>query len=130
ELLHTHGKPVKVTPNVLPHPDQLRPGDEVNAGPPSSWEATQGFYVRCGGRYLSCSGWLGLSGLESTEDTALARVLVEVPLEERHRWGLDSEGSQLRVPDDLRARMRDLAVLARNRSELVLTHPWRNRSSE
>jgi RNA polymerase sigma factor (sigma-70 family) len=120
ELLYTDGPPVLVTPHVLPHPELLRPGDEDATGPPETWEATQGFYVRSEGRFVSCSGWLGLPGLESRATTSLARVLVEIPSEERDAWGLGG-GCRVSVPEGFRSRLTDLAVLARHRSELVMT---------
>lgn len=111
---------VVVSPRVLPHPDALRAGDTDSVGDPADWQATQGFYVRCGGRYLSCGGWLELGELGMAADTALARVLVEVPPEQLDAWGSDRPGAHIVPPESLRSRLAALAQIARGKSELVM----------
>ncbi|MEV8441894.1 RNA polymerase sigma factor RpoD/SigA [Actinosynnema sp. NPDC051121] len=120
ERVAAEGFSVLASPRVLPHPDALRAGDMASAGNPSDWRASQGFYVRCDGRYLSRGGWLGLDGLDMAEDTALARVLVEVPLEQRATWGEDHPGASVAPPEPLRPRLAALARIARGKSELVI----------
>ncbi|MCX2729418.1 RNA polymerase sigma factor RpoD/SigA [Saccharopolyspora sp. NFXS83] len=113
------GHSVLVNPRVLPHPDVLRDGDEAAVGPPHTWQEMQGFYVRCEGRYVSCSGWLGLDGLASDADTSLARIVVDITSAEAAGWRLDS-GRPITPPAPLRPRLTALAMLTRRRSALVL----------
>ncbi|MFE2754295.1 RNA polymerase sigma factor RpoD/SigA [Actinosynnema sp. NPDC059335] len=120
ERLATEGFSVVASPRVLPHPDLLRAGDVDSVGDPVDWRASQGFYVRCDGRYLSRGGWLGLDGLDMAESTALARVLVEVPLTQRSAWGEDHPGAAVVAPEPLRPRLAALARIARGKSELVI----------
>jgi RNA polymerase sigma factor (sigma-70 family) len=120
ERVAAEGFSVVVSPRVLPHPDALRAGDVASVGDPVDWQATQGFYVRCGGRYLSCGGWLGLDDLDMAAGTALARVLVEVPPEQRAAWGEDHPGASVTAPEPLRPRLAALARIARGKSELVI----------
>ncbi|QFU89518.1 RNA polymerase sigma factor RpoD/SigA [Amycolatopsis sp. YIM 10] len=114
------GYSVVASPRVLPHPDLLRAGDVDSIGNPADWRASQGFYVRCDGRYLSRGGWLGLDGLDIAESAALARVLVEVPLAQRSAWGEDHPGAAVVAPEPLRPRLAALARIARGKSELVI----------
>ncbi|MEV6228081.1 RNA polymerase sigma factor RpoD/SigA [Saccharopolyspora shandongensis] len=114
------GHSALVNPRVLPHPDALRDGDEAAVGPPQTWRAMQGFYVRCEGRYVSCSGWLGLDGLASEADTSLARIVVDITPAEAAAWRLGS-GQPITPPAPLRPRLTALATLTRRRSALVLT---------
>lgn len=120
ERVTAAGFSVVASPRVLPHPDLLRAGDVDSVGDPLDWRASQGFYVRCDGRYLSRGGWLGLDGLDMAESTALARVLVEVPLEQRAAWGEDHPGAAVVAPEPLRPRLAALARIARGKSELVM----------
>lgn len=120
EHVAADGLSALVSPRVLPHPDALRAGDTASVGDPADWRATQGFYVRCGGRYLSCGGWLGLGNLDMAVDTALARVLVEVPPEQLDAWGKDRPGGHIVPPEPLRLRLAALARIARGKSELVI----------
>lgn len=120
ERVAAAGFSVVVSPRVLPHPDALRGADVASVGDPADWRATQGFYVRCDGRYLSRGGWLGLDGLDMATGTALARVLVEVPIEQRAAWGEDHPGAAVVAPEPLRVRLTALARIARGKSELVI----------
>ncbi|WP_156077562.1 sigma-70 family RNA polymerase sigma factor [Saccharothrix sp. NRRL B-16314] len=120
ERVAAEGFTVVASPRVLPHPDALRTTDVASVGNPADWRASQGFYVRCDGRYLSRGGWLGLDDLDMADDTALARVLVEVPLEQRAAWGEDHPGALVTPPDPLRPRLTALARIARGKSELVI----------
>ncbi|MBB5958458.1 RNA polymerase sigma factor (sigma-70 family) [Saccharothrix tamanrassetensis] len=120
ERVTAAGLSVVASPRVLPHPDALRAGDTASVGDPADWQMSQGFYVRCDGRYLSRGGWLGIDGLEMTEDTALARVLVEVPSEQRAAWGGEHPGATVVPPEPLRSRLAALARIARGKSELVI----------
>ncbi|SDF43935.1 RNA polymerase sigma factor, sigma-70 family [Lentzea fradiae] len=120
ERVTAAGFSVVASPRVLPHPDHLRAGDTDVVGDPADWPATQGFYVRCDGRYLSCGGWLGLDGLDMAETTALARVHVEIPSGQRSAWGEDHAGAAVVPPEPLRPRLAALARIARGKSELVI----------
>jgi RNA polymerase primary sigma factor len=120
ERITSSGHSALVNPRVLPHPSRLLSGDRYSAGDPTEWEDTQGFYVRCDQRYLSCGGWLGLAGLEATAGTALARIAVDIDPAERRAWGLSEPGRPATPPESLRYRLAALAELARRRSEQVL----------
>ncbi|MEU0237137.1 sigma-70 family RNA polymerase sigma factor [Nocardiopsis sp. NPDC006198] len=122
EVLYSDRNAVRVTPFVLPHPDHVRPEDEYGTGPPESWEASQGFYVLCEGRYLSCSGWLDDPDLTSTSATSLARILVEIQPGDREAWGASGAQGLVSPPSHLRSRLSDLAGLARERSALVFAN--------
>ncbi|WP_329793546.1 RNA polymerase sigma factor RpoD/SigA [Lentzea sp. DG1S-22] len=120
ERVTAAGLSVVASPRVLPHPDALRAGDTAAAGDPADWRMSQGFYVRCDGQYLSRGGWLGLHDLDMAEGTALARVLVEVPPEQRTAWGGDHPGASVVPPEPLQPRLAALARIARGKSELVI----------
>jgi RNA polymerase primary sigma factor len=120
ERITAGGHSALVNPRVLPHPTRLLSGDRYSAGDPAEWEETQGFYVRCEKRFLSCAGWLGLAGLDASAETALARVAVEIDPAEREAWGLNEPGRTAAPPESLRPRLVALASLARRRSEQVL----------
>ncbi|GAA1292236.1 RNA polymerase sigma factor RpoD/SigA [Saccharothrix xinjiangensis] len=120
ERVTAAGFSVVASPRVLPHPDLLRADDAASVGDPVDWRASQGFYVRCDGRYLSRGGWLGLDGLDMAESTALARVLVEVPLEQRAAWGEDHPGAAVVAPEPLRSRLAALGRIARGKAQLVI----------
>jgi RNA polymerase primary sigma factor len=125
EQVTAGGHSALVNPRVLPHPEKLLSGESYSAGNPATWERTQGFYIRCAKRYLSCGGWLGLAGLDATTATSLARVAVEIQPEERAAWGLTHSGQAATPPEPLRRRLTALAGLARKRSEQVLAaSPW------
>jgi len=121
EQVTAGGHSALVNPRVLPHPASLVSGDADAAGNPADWQRTQGFYVRCEQRYLSCAGWLGLPGLEAIAATSLARVAVEIQPDERDAWGLKEPGQTVMPPEPLRPRLAALAALARRRSEHALT---------
>ncbi|MEU2093544.1 sigma-70 family RNA polymerase sigma factor [Nocardia beijingensis] len=120
EHVTAEGLSILVSPRVLPHPNSLRTGDSHSVGDPSEWQSTQGFYVRCEDRYLSCGGWLGLDGLDMSTDTSLARVLVELPVDQLGAWGGSEPGAFLVPPEPLRPRLTALARMARNKSALVI----------
>ncbi|MCC3311463.1 sigma-70 family RNA polymerase sigma factor [Nocardia africana] len=120
EHVTAEGLSILVSPRVLPHPSSLRPGDAHSVGDPSEWQSTQGFYVRCEGRFLSCGGWLGIGGLDMSSDTSLARVLVELPVDQLGAWEGSEPGAYLVPPEPLRPRLTALARMARNKSALVI----------
>jgi hypothetical protein len=120
ERVAANGFSAVVSPRVLPHPEALRAGDTDSVGDPADWRATQGFYVRTGGRYLSYGGWLGLGGLDMAADTALARVLVDVPPEQLDAWGEGRPEANIVPPEPLWSRLAALARIARGKSELVM----------
>ena len=125
EQVTVGGYSAQVNPRVLPHPNKLLSGESYSAGSPATWERTQGFYVRCARRYLSCGSWLGLEGLDMTAVTSLARVAVEIQPEERAAWGLIKPGQRATPPEPLHRRLTVLAGMARRRSEQVLAaSPW------
>jgi len=125
EQVTADGYSALVNPRVLPHPGKLLSGESYSAGSPATWERTQGFYIRCARRYLSCGSWLGLEGLDTTAVTSLARVAVEIQPEERAAWGLIKPGQRVTPPEPLRRRLTVLAGMARRRSEQVLAaSPW------
>ena len=125
ERVTAGGYSALVNPRVLPHPGKLLSGESYSAGSPATWERTQGFYIRCARRYLSCGSWLGLEGLDTTPVTSLARVAVEIQPEERAAWGLNKPGQRVTPPEPLRRRLTVLAGMARRRSEQVLAaSPW------
>jgi RNA polymerase sigma factor (sigma-70 family) len=108
-----------VTPVVLPRPETLCEEEIQAVGRPESWSATQGFYVRCAGRFLTRGGWLGLDGLESTPATAMARIAVDIEPVDRSAWGADHVDGMVTPPPPIRPRLLALAMLARRRSESI-----------
>jgi RNA polymerase sigma factor (sigma-70 family) len=119
ELVSVDGHSAKVTPRVLPHPAALSASDRNSAGGVVEWSRSQGFYVLCADRFVSCGGWLELDGMQSLPGTALARVVVEIERSELAAWGLGRPGAVPTVPEPLRARLTALATIARRRSEKV-----------
>lgn len=120
EPVMVEGCSAVVNPHVLPHPRFLSPHDIRQAGDPETWRERQGLYVRCGGRYLVRGGWCGLPGFTLDTESALARIDVEIPPDQRAAWGFDSE-VPIAPPQPIRARLSALARSARTRSKVVLT---------
>jgi RNA polymerase sigma factor (sigma-70 family) len=126
ELVTGDGHSATVSPRVLPHPDALREEDSWSAGDVADWVRTQGFYVRCEGRYLSWEGWLDLEGIDCAASSALARVEVTIDPGEKDAW-FAGDADTVRPPEALRQRLVALAMLARTRSGQVLARqpvPW------
>ncbi|WP_322760039.1 sigma-70 family RNA polymerase sigma factor [Frankia sp. Cr2] len=121
ECVRHDGQSVEVTPYVIPHPDRLSGKENDDLGGLAEMRRSQGFYVRCAGHLIVTGSWLGLSGLGDAEETALARVLIEIDPTEHSSWWKEATGIA-RPPDALRARLIDLAMVARQRSTEVFRH--------
>ncbi|WP_018586388.1 RNA polymerase sigma factor RpoD/SigA [Salinispora arenicola] len=119
EILFADGHVTVVNPWVLPYPDGLSPDDVRSAGDPSRWLTTQGFYLCCDGHYLVRGGWLGLPGLDSTPETSLARVALDIEPDGILAWGINGSAPTPNPPPALRSRLIALANLARERSRRV-----------
>ncbi|WP_239310589.1 sigma-70 family RNA polymerase sigma factor [Frankia sp. Cj3] len=121
EYLRHDGHRVEVTPYVIPHPDRLSVEESSDLGDLVEMQRRQGFYVRCDGRLIATGGWFGLPGLGADKETALSRVLIEIDSAERPAWQDEATGTT-QLPESLRARLRDLAMAARQRSTEVFRY--------
>jgi len=110
-----------VHPFVLPHQDKL--GDKLHkkSAGPSGWNAQQGFYVYRNKRLLVAGDWLG-PGFTKEEHYKLARIQIDLPNTMDSDWDIDVKKSRARPPGLIRDRLRDVAVLTRERAVEVYRH--------
>lgn len=127
ERLRHSGATIAVTPHVLPHRDRFaNDADYEDAGGPDGWGERQGFYVYRGRRLVVAGGWLGLGGARAwtrEESSRLARIAVDLPLGVDAEWRIDVRKSLARPPGALRARLRDIGAVCRERAREVFA--WR-----
>jgi hypothetical protein len=120
--LEYDGHHIRINPVVLPHPSRLNPKEAAVATGPGGLLARQGFYVYRGDRLVVAGGWLGISGLHNSGPTRLARLSMEIPPDADLTWEVDVRKSTVRPPALLEARITEIAVDLRARSERVFTH--------
>nr|MDT0666173.1 hypothetical protein [Micromonospora sp. DSM 115978] len=70
-----------MNPWVLPHPELIDNEDCYSAGAPSTWAVMQGFYLRCGGRWIVTGSWFDVPGLDAELSTALVRIGLDIEKE-------------------------------------------------
>jgi hypothetical protein len=118
EEIAAAGCAVTANPYVLPHPNRLREGDDVQVGRPEEWLAHQGLYLRSEGRYLLRGGWWGLPGFRQEDASSLVRIDLEIEAGQQTHWGFDGPGP-ISPPAALAPRLAAVASVARKRSEAV-----------
>ena len=97
-----------VTPYVLPaqHLFSSPEAHRRSAGP-HRWNRHQGFYVYRRDRLLQAGGWNRLRTLD--EHAKLARIAVDLPIGEEHRFGVDVAKMRVRFPEEVRPELRAIA---------------------
>ncbi len=123
EDIHVANVAIRCRAFVLPHPDMLTgiSSEEKNRYRDELYEL-QGFYLYRKDRLVTGSTWLDPSHRRENE-TALARVELEIPDALDESWELTVDKASFRPPRALRADLRRLAELSRSRSRAV----YRNR---
>lgn len=121
ERLRLDGQVIRVQGTVLPHHSRLEGAALQEAEGPRGWNSQQGFHVYRDGRLLVAGGWLGL-GLERDDRFRLARIRVDLPSTLDQQWGVDIRKSRVTVPPSLRADLRRIAELTRERALRVYRH--------
>jgi hypothetical protein len=121
EKLWFNDQIVRIRPFVLPHHSKIsRDAHERGAGP-GGWNAQQGFYVYRNERLLVAGDWLGL-GFVKEEHYKLARIQVDLPNSLDTEWNLDVKKSRARPPGPLRADLKRLAKITRQKAMEVYRH--------
>lgn len=121
ETLWLDGQPIHVQGTVLPHHARLDSEALREVEGPRGWNSQQGFHVYRDGRLLVAGGWLGL-GLERDDRFRLARIRIDLPSSLDQQWGVDIRKSRVTVPPSLRAQLRHIAELTRERALKVYRH--------
>jgi anti-sigma regulatory factor (Ser/Thr protein kinase) len=101
----------EVQPYVLPGQQFFSSPDahRIAAGP-ARWNRHQGFYVFRRDRLIQAGGWNRLRTLD--EHAKLARIAVDLPLGEEHRFAVDVAKMRVSIPEDLRPGLRAVASAA------------------
>jgi hypothetical protein len=121
EMLSLSGRPVNVSPYVLPHRSKLSADEQTAGAGAAGWNQQQGFYVYRNNRLLVQGDWLGL-GFAKDEHTKLARIAVEFPAALDHDWQVDVKKSSARAPGPLQQDLRRIAAVTRRQAEDVYRH--------
>jgi hypothetical protein len=121
ERLRHDGETVTVRGYILPHVSRLMPAEHLRGGGPRGWLAQQGFYVYRRDRLLVAGDWLGL-GWKKDAHMQLARLAVDLPNTLDQAWQINVVKSRATPPAALRARLREIAAIVRERAKTVYTH--------
>lgn len=121
ETLHYRGGEVIVRPFVLPHHSKLDTEGHRKGAGPQGWNAQQGFYVYRNRRLLVAGDWLGLP-MAKEEHYKLARIQVDLPNSMDREWQIDVRKSRARPPGELRAELRRIAAVTRERAVSIYRH--------
>lgn len=99
---------VDVRPFVLPA-QHLFSNVEAHrrAGGPQRWNRHQGFYIYRRERLIQAGGWCRLRTLD--EHSKLARIAIDLPIDEEDRFGVDVAKMRVSIPEEMRADLRALA---------------------
>lgn len=113
---------VQMECHVLPHKDRLNLNEYENYQGPDGWTAQQGFYVYRGKRMLVSGGWLGLGGARpwtKDESHRLARIRLDIPIEDDLGWKIDIKKATARPPIHLREWLSHMAEITRLKARNV-----------
>jgi hypothetical protein len=121
EVLWFNNASIRVRPVVLPHHSRISKDAHERGAGPNGWNAQQGFYVYRNERLLVAGDWLGL-GFVKEEHYKLARIQVDLPNSQDAEWNLDVKKSRARPPAPLRADLKRLAKLTRQKAMEVYRH--------
>ncbi|SFO30290.1 ATP-binding protein [Sphingomonas sp. OK281] len=126
ETLGTGENRIRVKGFVLPAKDMI--GDAADfekAGGNDGWITHQGFYIYRNDRLLVAGGWLGLGVTRPwvrDETHKLARIRIDLPNSADAAWQIDVKKSDASPPENLRNRLRDLAMRVRSDARSVFVH--------
>lgn len=120
ETFQVEGKPVVVSPFVLPFPSRLKNDDLERAGGRESLKTAHGFYVYRGGRLVVPGGWFRI--VPADDLIRLARVRVDVPVELDHLWKVDIRKTVAEPPPALRPDLKRIVGAVTLRSRQVYKH--------
>lgn len=120
ETIWLEGKPVTVTPYVLPFPSRLRQADLERAGGRESLKTAHGFYIYRGGRLVVPGGWFRI--VPADELIRLARIRVEVPVDLDHIWKVDVRKTTAEPPPSLKPHLKRVVGDVTKRARRVYTH--------
>jgi len=121
EVLIYQGGEVRVQSYVLPHHSKIDDETYKRAAGQMGWNASQGFYIYRNKRLLVPGDWLGL-GFQKEEHYKLARVQVEITNGMDADWQIDVKKSRARPPGELRADLRRIARITRERAVEIYRH--------
>ncbi len=112
---------IRVIPYVLPHNSKLTKEKHEHAAGTRGWNQHQGFYVYRNERLLVAGDWLGL-GFTKEEHFKLARIQLDIPNSMDQEWEIDVTKSKARPPDALRAELKYVASVTRNKASDIYRH--------
>lgn len=121
EKLICNGKEFSVLPYILPHQSKTSLDTHQRASGPKGWNAQQGFYVYRNKRLLIGGDWLGL-GFKKEEHYKLARIQIDLPNSMDEEWQIDVKKSRAKLPGYLKADLKKIARLTRERAMDVYRH--------
>jgi Histidine kinase-, DNA gyrase B-, and HSP90-like ATPase len=121
ETLNFRGETVRVQPYILPHHSKIDLDSYNKAAGLNGWNAQQGFYVYRNERLLVAGDWLSL-GYQKDEHCKLARIQVDLPNSMDSDWNIDIKKSRARPPTLLKADLKRIARLTRNRATEIYRH--------
>ncbi len=121
EKLICEERELTVTPYVLPHQSKLTQEAHRRASGIHGWNAHQGFYVYRKERLLVGGDWLGL-GFQKEEHYKLARIQIDLPNSMDGEWQIDVKKSRAKPPGYLRATLKKIASLTRERAVEIYRH--------
>jgi hypothetical protein len=121
EKLICNGHELSVVPYVLPHQSKLEVESHRRASGTQGWNALQGFYVYRNERLLVGGDWLGL-GFQKEDPFKLARIQVDLPNSMDGEWQIDVKKSRAKPPGHLKADLRRIALLTRERALEIARH--------
>jgi hypothetical protein len=121
EKLLCNGKKLSVLPYVLPHQSKISQDAHRRASGVHGWNAHQGFYVYRNERLLVGGDWLGL-GFQKEEHYKLARIQIDLPNSMDGEWQIDVKKSHAKPPGYLRADLKRIASLTRERAVEIYRH--------
>ena len=112
---------IAIVPYVLPHVSRISAEQHARAAGIRGWNQHQGFYVYRNERLLVPGDWLGLP-FAKEEHFKLARIQLDIPNSMDHEWDIDVTKSKAKPPDALRAELRRIAGVTRQRASAVYRH--------
>ena len=125
ETINSGQSVIKVKGFVLPNKDMLSNEEYQAAGGVEGWVTHEGFYVYRNDRLLLAGGWLGLGMTKPwvrDETHKLARIRLDLPNSVDDSWQIDVKKSDASPPENLRSRLRDLALKVRSDAKAVFVH--------
>lgn len=122
---HPLAQDVVVECHVLPHHDRISDSDFEYYQGPDGWTAQQGFYVYRGARMLVAGSWLGLGKYKTwTKDEShrLARIRLDIPVDQDLDWKIDIKKATARPPVHLRDWLVHIAEITRGKARNVFAY--------